>query len=42
MIHVVGMTGDAAEVVHRETKVWTKSYTEGPREHGSWLWYLSR
>ncbi len=38
---VVGMTGDAVEVVHKDKTVWTKPYTAGPGDHRSWMWYVS-
>jgi hypothetical protein len=38
---VVGMTGDAVEVVHQKAKVWTKPYTDGPGDHRSWMWYVT-
>jgi hypothetical protein len=38
---VVGMTGDAVEVVHKEKTVWTKPFTDGPGDHRSWMWYVS-
>lgn len=38
---VVGMTGDAVEVVHKEKVVWTKPYTDGPGDHRSWMWYVT-
>jgi hypothetical protein len=38
---IVGMTGDAVEVVRKDMKVWTKPYTDGPGDHRSWMWYVS-
>src|SRR5262245_11686056 len=38
---IVGMTGDAVEVVLKDKTVWTKQYTDGPGDHRSWMWYVS-
>ena len=38
---VVGMTGDAVEVVLKDKTVWKKQYTDGPGDHRSWMWYVS-
>ena len=38
---IVGMTGDAVEVVHKDRTVWSKPYTDGPGDHRSWMWYVS-
>jgi hypothetical protein len=38
---VVGMTGDAVDVVFKDKTIWTKSYTDGPGDHRSWMWYVS-
>jgi hypothetical protein len=38
---VVGMTGDAVEVVLKNKTVWKKPYTDGPGDHRSWMWYVA-
>jgi hypothetical protein len=38
---VVGMTGDAVEVVLKDKTVWKKQYTDGPGDHRSWMWYVA-
>ena len=38
---VVGMTGDAVEIKHRDATAWTKPFTDGPGDHRSWMWYVS-
>jgi hypothetical protein len=38
---IVGMTGDAVDVVHKDKSVWSKPYTPGPGDHRSWMWYVS-
>jgi hypothetical protein len=38
---VVGMTGDAVEIVHKDKPVWKKTATEGPGNHRSWMWYVT-
>jgi hypothetical protein len=38
---VVGMTGDAVEVVLKDKTVWKKRYTDGPGDHRNWMWYVS-
>jgi hypothetical protein len=38
---VVGMTGDAVEVVLKDKIVWKKLYTDGPGDHRGWMWYVS-
>jgi len=38
---VVGMTGDAVEVLNEKAKVWSKPYSDGPGDYRSWMWYLA-
>jgi hypothetical protein len=38
---VIGMTGDGVEVLHRQTKAWSKPYTDGPGDYRSWMWYVA-
>jgi hypothetical protein len=38
---VVGLTGDAAEVSHRDKRVWSKEYSDGPGDYRTWMWYVS-
>ena len=38
---VVGMTGDGVEVMHKQTKAWSKSFSDGPGDYRSWMWYVA-
>lgn len=38
---VVGMTGDAVELFHETTKVWSKEFSDGPGDYRSWMWYVT-
>lgn len=38
---VVGMTGDAVDIKHRDAAAWTKPFTDGPGDHRSWMWYVT-
>jgi hypothetical protein len=38
---VIGMTGDAVDVRFKDKSIWNKTYTPGPGDHKSWMWYVS-